>query len=298
MIDYQTFHQIRQLCDQEHLSAAQIAAALQLDERTVGKWIDCETYQPRAQAKRPSKLDPHKGTIVRLLAIILSPPSNCSSDCGRVVTPAATASLRSMCSTVRPPHQPGLSQAPLCSGPDGPSGLGFAPAFLPVGNTRRRLSFFVMVLCYSRRLYVEFTLAQTQEHFLACHQHAFEYFNRVDGRSDGRQLQDGRAVPSPMEHPPCCIRVTWILPATMASRSRLVAHRSRMKRGGWKTGWITSSRTSWPACSSPAWRPSMPRAAAGWTKWPTCGCMGRRTKSPRNSFTGKAHTATVDRDAL
>jgi hypothetical protein len=51
--------------------------------------------------------------------------------------------------------------------------------FLPVGSTRRRLSFFVMVLCYSRRLYVEFTLAQTQEHFLACHQHAFEYFNSV-----------------------------------------------------------------------------------------------------------------------
>jgi transposase len=50
---------------------------------------------------------------------------------------------------------------------------------LPVGHTRRQLSFFVMVLCYSRRLYVEFTLAQTQEHFLACHQHAFEYFNSV-----------------------------------------------------------------------------------------------------------------------
>ena len=68
MIDYQTFHQIRQLCDQEHLSVAQIAAALKLDERTVGKWIDCQTYQPRAQAKRPSKLDAYKGTIVRLLA--------------------------------------------------------------------------------------------------------------------------------------------------------------------------------------------------------------------------------------
>ena len=37
MIDYQTFHQIRQLCDHEHLSVAQIAAALQLDERTVSK---------------------------------------------------------------------------------------------------------------------------------------------------------------------------------------------------------------------------------------------------------------------
>ena len=68
MIDYQTFHQIRQLHDQEHLSGAQIAQALQLDERTVAKWIVRQTYQPRASVKRTSKLDPHKGTIVRLLA--------------------------------------------------------------------------------------------------------------------------------------------------------------------------------------------------------------------------------------
>jgi hypothetical protein len=42
-----------------------------------------------------------------------------------------------------------------------------------VGETRRRLSFFVMVLAYSRRLYVEFTLAQTMEHFLGAHINAF-----------------------------------------------------------------------------------------------------------------------------
>ena len=47
-----------------------------------------------------------------------------------------------------------------------------------VGNTRRRLSFFVMVLCHSRLMYLEFTVSQTMEHFLACHQHAFEFFGR------------------------------------------------------------------------------------------------------------------------
>jgi hypothetical protein len=36
-----------------------------------------------------------------------------------------------------------------------------------------------MVLCYSRRMYVEFTVSQTMEHFLACHQHAFETFGGV-----------------------------------------------------------------------------------------------------------------------
>ena len=48
-----------------------------------------------------------------------------------------------------------------------------------VGSTRRRLSFFVMVLCYSRMMYVEFTVSQTMEHFLACHQNAFDFFGSV-----------------------------------------------------------------------------------------------------------------------
>ncbi|MBK8107096.1 MAG: hypothetical protein IPK42_16540 [Betaproteobacteria bacterium] len=39
-----------------------------------------------------------------------------------------------------------------------------------VGNTRRRLSFFVMVLCHSRRMYLEFTESQEMEFFLACHE--------------------------------------------------------------------------------------------------------------------------------
>ena len=51
-----------------------------------------------------------------------------------------------------------------------------------VGETRRRLSFFVMVLCYSRMMYVEFTVSQTMEHFLGCHQNAFDFFGAVAGK--------------------------------------------------------------------------------------------------------------------
>ena len=40
-----------------------------------------------------------------------------------------------------------------------------------VGSPRRRLSFFVMVLCQSRMLYVEFTLAETMEHFLSAREY-------------------------------------------------------------------------------------------------------------------------------
>ena len=51
-----------------------------------------------------------------------------------------------------------------------------------VGETTRRLSFFVMVLCYSRQMYVEFTVSQTMEHFLGCHQNAFRAFGGIPTR--------------------------------------------------------------------------------------------------------------------
>ena len=178
MIDYQTFHQIRQLCDQEHLSAPQIAAALHLDERTVSKWIDWKTYQPRTPAQRASKLDPHKGTVVRLLA---THPFTAQQLLQRLREAGYTGGytiLKDYVRTVRPPRQPAFLTLHFAPGQCAQVDWGSA-GFLPVGSTRRRLSFFIMVLCYSRRMYVEFTLAQTQEHFLACHQHAFEYFNSV-----------------------------------------------------------------------------------------------------------------------
>ncbi len=47
---------------------------------------------------------------------------------------------------------------------------------IEMGNTRRQLSFFVMVLCHSRMAYLEFTCGECLEHFLACHQNALEFF--------------------------------------------------------------------------------------------------------------------------
>jgi hypothetical protein len=63
VIDYQTFHQIHHLHKVEHLNQVQIATELQLDEDTVSKWLHIEQYRPCQMPKRPSKLDPFKGTI-------------------------------------------------------------------------------------------------------------------------------------------------------------------------------------------------------------------------------------------
>jgi len=50
---------------------------------------------------------------------------------------------------------------------------------LVIGNAKRKVSCFVMVLSYSRMMYIEFTLSQCLEDFLACHAHAFQAFGGV-----------------------------------------------------------------------------------------------------------------------
>lgn len=47
---------------------------------------------------------------------------------------------------------------------------------IQVGNAKRKLSCFVMVLSYSRKMYAELTLSQCLEDFLAAHVNAFHFF--------------------------------------------------------------------------------------------------------------------------
>ena len=177
MIDYRTWSRMQELHEQNKLNAAQIARELGLTPRTVRTWLG-QPYRPRSTARRRSKLDPFKGRIMgwlqqhRYSAVqILDLLRQEGFDGGITI-------LKDYIGQVRPRH----TEAYLS--------LSFAPGecaqvdwgsweMIEVGNTRRRLSFFVMVLGYSRMMYVEFTLVQSQEHFLSCHRHAFEFFGGV-----------------------------------------------------------------------------------------------------------------------
>jgi len=178
MIDYQTFHQIRHLRDQEHLSAVQIAQTLDLHPQTVCKWITRPKYERRAQPQRRSKLDPFRGMVARLLAQHPYTAQQLFQRLREGGYPGGYGILKDYVRRIRPPHEPAFLTLQFAPGQCAQIDWGSA-GWLRVGTTRRRLSFFVLVLCYSRRMFVEFTLAQTQEHFLACHQHAFEYMGGV-----------------------------------------------------------------------------------------------------------------------
>jgi transposase len=180
MIDYPTWCRMKQLAERDRLNAAQIARELGLAARTVRKWL-AEPYRPRKAARRASALDPFKGHILGLLQQHRYSAVQVLAILREQGYAGGITILKDYIQQVRPR----ATEAYLT--------LSFAPGecaqvdwgsweLIPVGNSRRRLSFFVMVLGYSRLLYVEFTLGQSQEHFLTCHRHAFEFFGGVPAK--------------------------------------------------------------------------------------------------------------------
>ena len=67
MIDYETFVKIKVFKDRHGLKCSQIARELNLDYRTVEKWLEKKQYQQRKSTQRASKLDAFNGQIVRML---------------------------------------------------------------------------------------------------------------------------------------------------------------------------------------------------------------------------------------
>jgi transposase len=178
VIDYQTFCRLRQLHDEKGLKVSQIAAELQLDPKTVEKWADQLTYQPRQGTKRPSKLDSFKGQISALLERHPYTAQQLLQQLRQLGYAGGYSILKEFVRQVRPVRKPAYLMLEFAPGECAQVDWGNFGS-VAVGSTRRRLSFFVMVLCHSRLMYVEFTLSEGMEQFLSCHRHAFEFFNGV-----------------------------------------------------------------------------------------------------------------------
>ncbi|HQN20309.1 MAG TPA: IS21 family transposase, partial [Syntrophobacteraceae bacterium] len=178
MIDFELFARIKNCHEQKGLSASQIAEELGLDPRTVSKWLRESRFRQRAPVLRASKLDPFKTTIVRMLethpysaAQVLQKVREEGFDGGYTI-------VKDYVRRVRPRKSPAFLKLSFAPGECAQVDWG-SFGTIRVGETSRRLSFFVMVLCYSRMMYLEFTVSQTMEHWLACHHNAFDAFGSV-----------------------------------------------------------------------------------------------------------------------
>jgi transposase len=175
MIDYELFSKIRELKEHKGLNPQQIARELALDSRTVYKWLSEQRFRPRKPTHRPSKLDPFKNDVVRMLD---SYPYTAAQIFQRIQEQGfsgAYSTVKKYVRKVRPPRSPAFLTLSFAPGECAQVDWG-SYGSVHVESTQRRLSFFVMVLCYSRMIYLEFTVSQSMEHFLSCHQNAFHFF--------------------------------------------------------------------------------------------------------------------------
>ncbi|HNO43654.1 MAG TPA: IS21 family transposase, partial [Ottowia sp.] len=181
MIDYERFCQLRECLERQHLSVAQTARALGMDARTVARWAKMQRWRPRAGASRPSKLDPFKGQIVRWLDAWPYSAQQVLQRLRELGFTGGATIVKVYVARIRPRQRPAYLKLDFAPGECAQVDWG-SFGTIGVGSTRRRLSFFVMVLCFSRRMYLEFTVSQTTEFFLACHEHAFAAFSGVPTR--------------------------------------------------------------------------------------------------------------------
>ena len=177
MINYETYCKIIQL-HQSHLRPSQIAAMLNINEQTVRYWLHEECYRQRKPVKRPSKLDPYKPQILRWLEKYPYSSTQIFQRLQEQGYKGGITILRDYVKMVRPAKQKGFLTLSFSPGECAQVDWG-QYGTVAVGSTRRKLSFFVMVLCYSRMMYLEFTVLERMEHFLACHQNAFRFFGAV-----------------------------------------------------------------------------------------------------------------------
>ena len=172
MIDYETYCKIRDHRDRQGLSITQTAHALGLHPQTVSTWSRRERYQARAAVKRGSQLDPYKGLIVRWLEAHPLSAQQIFQRLREAGYGGGLTIVNTYVRRIRPPQQKSFLKLQFAPGECAQVDWGEYGS-IGVGATRRRLSFFVMVQCYSRLMYLEFTVSQTLEHFLGCHERAF-----------------------------------------------------------------------------------------------------------------------------
>ncbi len=181
MIDYELFSRIRNLHGREGLTVPQIARELDLDPRTVQKWLSEPRFRQKSPHARPSKLDPFKDSIVRLLETHPYTAMQIFQRLREEGFGGAYTIVKEYVRKMRPRGSRAFLKLAFAPGECAQVDWGFHGS-IPCGQTSRRLGFFVMVLCHSRMMYLEFTVSQTLEHFLACHQNAFNAFGGVPAR--------------------------------------------------------------------------------------------------------------------
>jgi transposase len=163
----------------EHLSKRAIARRLGVHRNTVTQALAAEALPTYQRVPRPSLLDPHNFKIHALLGEDPQLTRVCIYEILQAEGyPGRISILRDFLREVRPQYR----QPPVCLRMSYPPGVygqvdwGTMPAPVRWQDQLCPVHAFVMVLCHSRLLYVEFSLGMQLADFLRCHQNALRFF--------------------------------------------------------------------------------------------------------------------------
>jgi transposase len=190
MIDYETYCRIKDALQRQRLNYTQAAQALGLHRQTVAQWGQRARYRARVQPRRTSKLDPFKTSIVAWLEAHHYSAMQIVQRLREGGYQGGVTIVRDFVRQVRPREREAFLTLAFAPGEAAQVDWG-EYGTIQVGCTRRRLSFFVMVLCYSRMMYVEFFVSQQMEHFLSAHLNAFAAFGGCPSRVIIDNLRSG-----------------------------------------------------------------------------------------------------------
>jgi transposase len=176
-VDEFLWAEARRLRHVEGFSVRAISRQLRTDRRTIRKALKANRYPQREMAPRGSLLDAFQDTITTLLERY---PKLSGVRVLEKLRPLGYTGgitiLRDRLAQIRPRRSPeAFLKRETLPGEEAQVDWGSC-GHISVDGTVRPLSVFVMVLSYSRLMYVEFTVSQEMEDFLRGHVNGFAFF--------------------------------------------------------------------------------------------------------------------------
>lgn len=163
----------------EGKSARTIAKALGINRRTVARVIARRAVQltPKAQAKRDTLLDAYRSQIDELM--LRDPFIAAVTVHQRIREMGFIGGLTILRDYMKKKRQARSKPREAFLKLEFASGQAAQVDWGEFGNVfgdEGKIHCFVMVLCYSRMIYIEFTRSEKFETFIRCHENAFKYF--------------------------------------------------------------------------------------------------------------------------
>jgi transposase len=170
--------EIRRLAEIDKLSVRAIARRLHCARRTVTAALQRDHPATPSRARRASLLDPYKARINALVA--QCPELSAVRICEEIARgpdgyQGSTILVRRYLRTIRPAR--GRVYQEVHYEPAQAMQVDWGECgHVTIGTTTRKVSVFVAVLCYSRLMFIEFTLSQRKAEFYRGVVHALEFF--------------------------------------------------------------------------------------------------------------------------